>query len=165
MLHEAQALPDLAVGEHDGGGRRQRAAGGNADQRRIGQRIAKQSLHDRARGGEQRADHRGRGDPRNPDRPQHELVARQGWTGIAPQPERGRQPRQWNAGGAHRQRDQRRSRERDEQADEGEGRGRPERVSAARLPLFGAAGKSGHSRQFALAAAGVNFSACGASAG
>ncbi len=52
----------------------------------------------------------------------HELVARQQRVGraVRPQPERGRKPRQRNAGGAHRQRDQRGARERGQQAEEGE---------------------------------------------
>jgi hypothetical protein len=66
--------------EHDRGGCRQRAAGGNADQCGVGEGVAKQPLHDGARCGEQSADHRGCRDPRNPDRPQHELIARERWT-------------------------------------------------------------------------------------
>ena len=84
---------------------------------------------------------------------------------VAPQPERGRQPRQRNAGRAHGQRDQRRADERDQQADKDKESGWPERVSAARLRTRRVVGEGGHSRQLAEAAAGVNFSACGASAG
>ena len=122
ILHEAKALADLAVGEDDRGRRRERAAGGNADQRGIGEGVSKQPLHDGAGCREQGADHRGRRDPRNPDRPQHELVARERWTGcsVRPQAERRRQPRQRNSGSAHRERDQRRAGKRDEQADEGQ---------------------------------------------
>ena len=76
VLHEAKALAEPAVGEDDRGGGGEGAAGGNADQRRIGERIAEQALHDGAGHREQGADHGRCRDPRNPDRPQHELVAR-----------------------------------------------------------------------------------------
>ena len=93
---------------------------GHADQRRIGQRIAKQALHDGAGHREQRADHGGRGDARNPDRPQHQLVARrQRIDGmLRPEAERGGQPGERNARGAHRQRDEGGARQRGEQANE-----------------------------------------------
>ena len=118
ILHEAQALADLAVDEDDRSRRRERPAGGNADQRGIGEGVSKQPLHDRAGCREQPAHHGGGSDPRYPDRPQHELVAREIWTGrgIRPKAERRRQPRQRNSRSPHRERDQRHANKRDQQA-------------------------------------------------
>ena len=95
--------PKLAVGEDDRGRGGERAAAGDADQRRIGEGVAEQSLHDRAGHREQAADHRGGRDPRNPDRPQHELVARdmRMRRASADKAERGRKPGQRNARGAY----------------------------------------------------------------
>ena len=167
ILDEAKVLADLAVDEDDRRGSCKRAAGGNADQSGVGEGISKQPLHDGARCREQGAYHRGCCDPWNPDRPQHELVAREAWPrySVAPQAERGRQPRQRNAGGAHRQGDQRRADKCDKQTYDGEGSGRTERVSAAALRTLRAVGKRRHSRQLAASTAGLNVSACGASAG
>ena len=70
------AAREHAVADHDrerGGEARARR---DAGERRIGERIAEQPLHHGAAGGEQRADHDGERDARQPDRPQHQLVAR-----------------------------------------------------------------------------------------
>ena len=107
-LQEADMLAEPAVGEYDRRRGCKRAAGGDADQAGIGERVAEQPLHDGAGGAEQGADHRGGCDARNPDRPQHELVARERGTGraVAPEPERGRQPCERNSGGTDGERDQ-----------------------------------------------------------
>ena len=152
ILHEAKALAEPAVGEHDRGCRRERAAGGDADQRGIGQRIAKQALHDGAGHREQGADHGGRRDARNPDRPQHQLVARRQRIGggVRAEAERSRQPGERNAGCAHGERDKGGGRERDQQ-EQGSGKGRRTVAATARR---GARAvrlvASAHCRQFAV---------------
>lgn len=102
ILHEAQAFADLAVNEDDRTGCRERAARGNADQRRIGERIAKQSLHDGAGYREQAADHAAAA-----MRESGSTTARVGPAGgqrirgsVGPQAERRGQPGEWNAGSA-----------------------------------------------------------------
>ena len=69
QLQEAEARAPCAVGDHDGGGGRERAAAGDADQRRVGEGIAEQALHDGAGECEQTADHAGNRDAGNSDRP------------------------------------------------------------------------------------------------
>ncbi len=76
VLHEAKAFAQFAVGEHNRGGGGERASAGNADEGWIGEGVSKQSLHDRAGHGEKASNHGSRRNPRNPDRPQHELVSR-----------------------------------------------------------------------------------------
>ena len=97
---DAAGFRQQPVADHDGGGGRKARAGRDAGQHRIGQRIAEQALHDGAAGREQRADHDGQRDARQPDRPQHQLIARDG-RGIAlREAERGGQAAERNAGGA-----------------------------------------------------------------
>ena len=168
VLHEAKALADLAVGEDDRCRSRERAAGGNADQRGIGEGISKQPLHDRAGCREQPAHHGGGGDPRNPDRPQHELVAREIWTGRA-------SVQRPSAAGSRASGIPAAPTVSAISATPTSAISRPARVSDAagrnayplrRFALSARESASvGHCRQFAVSAAGVNFSACGASAG
>ena len=96
----------------------------DAGEHRIGERIAEQALHHGAAGREQRADHHGKRDARQPHRPQHELVAR-GERGVVAlhKAERGGQAAQRNAGSADRGGNRRRRNERnDERADNQSGR-------------------------------------------
>jgi TonB family protein len=68
--------PSQPIADHNGRGRRQRAAARDADQRRISQWVAKQPLHDGAGDSQKRANHAGNCDARQPDRPQHQPIAR-----------------------------------------------------------------------------------------
>ena len=90
------------IADHDGEGGRERRAAGDADQARLGQRIAEQPLHDGAGRREHRADHAGHGDARQPDRPQHEPVALDRAGSPSTSPKRRQQPLQRNAGRADR---------------------------------------------------------------
>ena len=140
-LQETQRLAEQRCrAKHDRAAAAKRAAAGDADQRGIGERIAEQALHDRAGRGEQAADHRGRRDPGDPDRPQHELVARGHGIGgcVAGKAERGGQPREGNAGRADGQRGDRDGRERQR-------RSRGSATDANRRPL--PARRAGYARQ------------------
>ena len=114
--HLERHARDDAVADHDGERRGEAGAGRDAGQHRIGERVAEQALHHGAAGREQRADHHGERDARQPHRPQHELVAR-GERGVAARhkAERGGQAAQRNAGRADRCGNRRRRNERDDE--------------------------------------------------
>jgi hypothetical protein len=129
--------------------------------------IAEQALHHRAGHSQQRADHCRDGDARNTDRPQHELVAGEG-RGVsgAAKAERRPQPGQWNAGGAHGRRKQRRT---DEQRQQ---RGEHREGFWAALGGDSSCGRSGHGnlggahcRQFTDNALALPIVSCPAIAG
>ncbi|MGY4379280.1 hypothetical protein ACVWZ3_006919 [Bradyrhizobium sp. i1.3.6] len=155
-LKEAQRLAEARIGEDDCACGRQRTAAGDADQRGIGERVAKQSLHDGARRGEQAADHRGRRDPGNADRPQHELVARRHGVGggVACETERSRQPGEGNAGRAHGQRDDGGGREDHQEQGNGNRRKSPSCARTSRAPRV-RPDRHAHCRQFAADRADV----------
>ncbi len=72
-----------AVAQRDGRHRRQRRAGGDADQPGIGKRIAEHALHHRARDGERGAHECAEQQARQADVDQHELLAGGRGVGVA----------------------------------------------------------------------------------
>ncbi len=59
--------------EHDAADGADRAAGGDADDGRFGERVAEHALHQGARAAERAADQQGQHDPGQPDVPEHRL--------------------------------------------------------------------------------------------
>ncbi|MEY9757080.1 hypothetical protein ABIE73_004475 [Bradyrhizobium yuanmingense] len=153
-LEKAQRLAEAGIGEDDRARGCERAATGDADQGGIGERVAKQPLHDRAGRGKQTADHRRRRDPGNADRPQHELVAGRHGRAFAGQAQRGWQPGERDAGGADRQSGDRDDQEHDEQEGNRERCCSPSRA-VSRAPSFDPGGHA-HCRQFAVDSADAN---------